>query len=187
MVKPASEKRIVPQPQVPLSKEERATVGTWVAIVDDRATKLPGKDALIISMDANTTPLAALAKAKPASSPCIWLEFYPDFSGFRYSCQVANGTPVPLTKVDPKSGAKTPWGARFSWSASVIGTPEMEFEEDLVLPASPDDHRPELKFRLWRLEFAGEEDGKLSMSEFFPETGHVSNFRYSWTVRNDFL
>lgn len=187
-ITPATAKRRVPIPARQLSPTEEAIIGTWIAVVDERATKVNGDERLVLPMDPNLTPLDAM-RAAVESQPtrCIWLEFYPDFSGFRYACRVVEDVTTPLAIIDRRTNESTPLGARFSWTPSVLGTPEMEFEERLILPASLDGKRPESEVRHWRLEYAGRDDNGSRMSEFFAETGFLSDFVYTWTIRNDFI
>lgn len=161
---------------------------TWIAVVDERATKVNGDERLVLPMDPNLTPLDAM-RAAVESQPtrCIWLEFYPDFSGFRYACRVVEDVTTPLAIIDRRTNEDTPLGARFSWTPSVLDTAEMEFEERLILPASLDGKRPEIEVRHWRLEYAGRDDNGSRMSEFFAETGFLSDFVYTWTIGNDFI
>jgi hypothetical protein len=175
------------EPTTPLTEVEQKIAGTWVATVDEQATRTKAfDDKVVLGLDPSKKDMVdsigkAIASDNRLATNCIWLELYTDRTGFRNECAIVAGEPSALENTDPLTGVKSPFGVKFRWEVEDEQLIKLSFSEELYVPAkdAPGGRHP---FRSWHLRFVKQSGDKIQIKEHFPEPNFTLATTYGWEI-----
>ncbi len=153
--------------------------GTWVAEVSGAHIRTGGVSfsfgggKKIKSMDDLVeATMEAIDKDLKERDHCIWLELYPDGTGFWSNCMMNVGEPSATEKIDPFTGDRMPLGIKFDWYGQK-DTLKIRFEDRLTVTHYQDTVKQNIKVTYWNLVIEGttlvDNEPALIIHNEFPE------------------
>lgn len=167
------------KPQTTEVDAETRFQGTWVAEVSGAHIRTGGvafslgEGKKITNMnDLVDAVVEGIDKDLQEKDHCIWLELYPDGSGFWSNCMMNVGEPSATEKIDPFSGDRMPLGLKFKWYARK-DTLKIQLEDRLTVTHYKDSVKQDIKVTYWDLVIEGttivDNEPALIVHNEFPE------------------